>query len=194
MNALTNLMKITFKIYHNNNTTIDSDFIHVTKVRAEDIVMEVWDDNNAVMHNVITRIPSAKNPMNANSLPAGYEMMDLMHKSETLVSAAKAMGIDKPVYKCSGPRKNLTNSDLYFLRLVELKEFAQNQRYEYLATDQVYRSVQSLMRDPHPVIIVSVQNGTRWACPGTVEDRISMLMKSGFQPCRKNSEWYYLTR
>lgn len=191
MNALTNLKQITFKIYHNHSSTIDRDFLHVTKVRAEDIVMEVWDNNNTVMYNAITRIPSAKNPMNINSLPAGYQMMDLMHESETLVSAAKAMGIDKAVYNCSGPRKNLANSDLYFLRLVKLYEFAQNQGYEYLAVDKVYSLVQSLMRDPHPVIIVSVQNGTRWMCPGTVEDRIYMLMKSGFKPCRKNSEWYY---
>jgi hypothetical protein len=146
------------------------------------------------MYDAITRIPSAKNPMNINSLPAGYQMMDLMHTSEILVSAAKAMGIDSAIYNCSGPRKNLANSDLYFLRLVELHEFAQNQGYEYLAVDQIYPLVQSLMRDPHPVIIVSPQYGTRWACPGTVEDHIQMLLKAGFKPCRKNSDWYYLTR
>lgn len=188
-------------VYHNTDGKITSDASSVQNMEPENLVITVMEGGKSVLYHQIIRFPSERNPLNQWSLPAGYKMADCMQQYERYKSLSHAMGIDKPNYKCSGLRKNLTNSDVYLLDTMTLfkdyleRPINEGKGYEQFLFDNIHRQLQALMREPHPVIVASPAiSHTRWDIPGTVEDHIQLLLNAGFKPLQKGSDWYYFTK
>lgn len=188
-------------VYHNTDGAIISDASSVKNIESDNLVIMVTNGKEPVLYHQIIRFPSERNPLNQWSLPAGYKMADFMPRYKRYSSLAHELGVDKPNYRCSGLRKNLTNSDVYLLDTITLfKDFLQQpcnegKGYEQFLFDNIHRQLQALMREPHPVIVASpVISHTRWEIPGTVEDHIQLLLNAGFKPLKKGSDWYYLTK
>lgn len=197
-----NLDNIRFCVYHNFNSELLSDINGVVKNFAEDIAVTMSDGTRRVMDSSIARIPSSKNPANRLSLPAGYQMTDLTSDTvwKQLSALSRAMGIDKPTFTCSGPRKNLANSDLYFLRYICTEKAYRDKGYEEIFLSRISEQLRSLMREPHPVIVASPyvqRNFYHISDAPSASDNIERLQQfmldAGFKPVRKNSKWLYLS-
>ena len=189
-------------VYHNTDGKITSDASSVQNMEPENLVITVMEGGKSVLYHQIIRFPSERNPLNQWSLPAGYKMADCIpwwYKRYN--SLAHELGIDKPNYRCSGPRKNLVHGDLYLLDTMTLfkdyleRPINEGKGYEQFLFDNIHRQLQALMREPHPVIMASPAiSHTRWEIPGTVEDHIQLLLNAGFKPLKKGSDWYYFTK
>ena len=183
-----------FYVYYNgDDEVILNDMKGVVQTPIENIVVQMFDDDeNRVTYGDILRIPSSKNPANQFSVPAGYQMCDMMSadNSEALYILSHVMGVNKD-FDCSGPRKNLKHGDLYIINRVQVNGKYREKGYEEMFLDKVFKQIQALKRDPHPVLVASPKL-MRWYCPGTADDHVQLLLNAGFKPVRKDSEWYYL--
>lgn len=149
-----------------------------------------------IMYNDVTRIPSHMNIRYKGIMPAHFRMSDLMLSCTShLGECAKAMGIVND-FICSGPRKNLKNSDLYHLYFIVTHKPYTKEELIPVFLSQVSDMIRMLTSDPHPVIVASPEV----ICTKsdfTAEDIpmvTQMLLDAGFQPVRKNSKWFYLSK
>lgn len=149
-----------------------------------------------IMYNDVTRIPSHMNVRYKGIMPAHFRMSDLMLSCTShLGECAKAMGIVND-FICSGPRKNLKNSDLYHLHFIVVHKPYTKEELIPVFLSQVSDMIRMLTSDPHPVIVASPEVICT-KCDFTVEDIpmvTQMLLDAGFQPVRKNSKWFYLSK
>ena len=189
-----------FYVYYNgDDEVILNDMKGVVQTPIENIVVQMFDDDeNRVTYGDILRIPSSKNPANQFSVPAGYQMCDMMSadNSEALYILSHVMGVNKD-FDCSGVRKNLANSDLYFLRGFFTEMGKQDKGYEEMFLSRISEQIQSIKRDPHPVIVASpCVTQDCWcisSAPGETDKMEKILLNAGFQPIQ-DSNWYYLTK
>lgn len=149
-----------------------------------------------IMYNDVTRIPSHMNVRYKGIMPAHFRMSDLMLSCTShLGECAKAIGIVND-FICSGPRKNLKNSDLYHLHFIVVHKPYTKEELIPVFLSQVSDMIRMLTSDPHPVIVASPEV----ICTKsdfTAEDIpmvTQMLLNAGFQPVRKNSKWFYLSK
>lgn len=188
-------------ISHNTDGQIASNASGVKGINPDNLVITVIEGEKSVLYHQIIRFPSERNPLNQWSLPEGYKMTDCMPWYKRYNSLAHELGVDKPNYRCSGPRKNLAHGDLYLMETMTLfkdwreRPINEGKGYEQFLFDNIHRQLQALMREPHPVIVASPAiSHTRWEIPGAVEDHIQLLLNAGFKPLKKGSDWYYFTK
>jgi hypothetical protein len=182
-----------FEISGCHGNTVQMDETGIANVFDENIAVRIFNDSDMAAHATIIRVPSSKNPANRFSLPADYQMTDILNMPRLkMKSLAHELGIDKPAFNCSGPRKNLKHGDLYIINRVQVNGKYREKGYEEMFLDKVFKQIQALKRDPHPVLVASPKL-MRWYCPGTADDHVQLLLNAGFNPVRKGSEWYYLS-
>lgn len=149
-----------------------------------------------IMYNDVTRIPSHMNVRYKGIMPAHFRMSDLMLSCTShLGECAKAIGIVND-FICSGPRKNLKNSDLYHLHFIVVHKPYTKEELIPVFLSQVSDMIRMLTSDPHPVIVASPEV-IYTKSDFTAEDIpmvTQMLLDAGFQPVRKNSKWFYLSK
>jgi hypothetical protein len=166
---------------------------------TEVITLVMYDKDYRAMYNQALRIPSDKNPANQFSVQSDYSMHKLMTQEEfkILPLIAEEMSIQDG-FHCRGVRKNLKNSDLYFLYQIYTERPYRNQGYCKIFLEHVFEHLQMIAREPHPVIVTSPYvYGNEWhddMDPALAESITKMLLDAGFKPVRKNSSWYYLTK
>lgn len=152
-----------------------------------------------IMYNDVTRIPSHMNVRYKGLMPAHFRMSDLMlskvYCTSYLGECARAMGIVND-FICSGPRKNLKNSDLYHLHFISTHEPYTKEELLPVFLSQVSDMIRMLTNDPHPVIVASpeVICAKRDFTTADIPMVTQMLLDAGFQPVRKNSKWYYMSK
>lgn len=152
-----------------------------------------------IMYNDVTRIPSHMNVRYKGIMPAHFRMSDLMLSkvccSSHLDECAKAMSIVND-FICSGPRKNLKNSDLYHLHFIVVHKPYTKEELIPVFLSQVSDMIRMLTSDPHPVIVASpeVICTKHDFAAEDIPMVTQMLLDAGFQPVRKNSKWFYLSK
>lgn len=172
---------------------------NATTPSKKDILMTVYGNKYLAMFNNIVHIPSHKNPKYQMypSYSMADEMYDISSGSGVLLAASHAMGVHKSDFECSGPRKNLANSDLYFIDRLMTEVYCRKKGYCKLFLENVYEQIKLFTGDPHPVIVTCPDVFGSWqkGKDTVLTDRlIQTLLAAGFKPAAKNSRFYYLTR
>ena len=189
-----------FTSRHNAGGSVSKTMIGAQVYSMESVnVVICANGRGEIMYNSLTRIPSHMNVRHKDFMPAHFRMSDLMldkiYCTSVLGQLARAMGIVND-FICSGPRKNLKNSDLYHLRIMLPHNPYTKQEMIPIFLSQVSEMVRLLTSDPHPVIVASPEEiCTRAEYDSSdIEMVKQMLLDAGFQPVRKNSKWYYLSK
>lgn len=162
------------------------------------IIMTVYGNRYLAMFNSIIHIPSHKNPkyqMYPN-YSMSSEMYDVANDS-VLLAASHAMGVHRSDFECSGPRKNLANSDLYFIDRLRTEKYCRRKGYCKLFLENVYEQIKAFTGDPHPVVVTCPDVFGGWnpkKDPALTDKLIQTLLSAGFKPTTKNGRFYYLTK
>ena len=185
---------------HNDGGSVHKTIIGTPVYSVENINIALRIANQGeIMYNTLMRIPSHANVRHKDFMPAHFRMSDLMldkiHCTSVLGELARAMGIVND-FVCSGPRKNLKNSDLYHLRIMLPHHPYTKEEMIPIFLSQVSEMTQLLTSDPHPVIVASPEEICTKAeyDSSDIEMVKQMLLDAGFQPVRKNSKWYYISK
>lgn len=163
-----------------------------------DIIMTVYGNGYLAMFNSVIHIPSHKNPKYQMypDYSMSSEMYDVANES-VLLAASHAMGVQRSDFECSGPRKNLANSDLYFIDRLRTETCCRKKGYCKLFLEHVYEQIKAFTGDPHPVIVTCPDVFGGWnrkKDPVLTDKLIQTLRSAGFKPATKNSRFYYLTK
>ena len=192
---------ITMRSRHNDGGSVTKTLNTEPKCSTESITLNLHAPSGTeIMYNEVICVPSHKNPANIYSMSSCYRMADLMLTGEygnyPLRAIAKEMGITGE-FNCSGPRKNLKNSNLYHLCFMLPHKIFKAEEVIPFFLEHVSEMLRMLTRDPQPVIVVSpelLSNKSDHSEVMSVESLTQLLLDAGFQPVRKNSQWYYLSK